>query len=62
MTKIIIKNAKIINEMQQFEADLAIENGKIALISTRKGYGIEKLKELIINYKSLSIVPCIYRS
>ena len=34
MTKIIIKNAKIINEMQQFEADLAIENGKIALIST----------------------------
>ncbi len=35
---------------------------KIALISTRKGYGIEKLKELIINYKSLSIVPCLNAS
>lgn len=35
---------------------------KIALISTRKGYGIEKLKELIINYKSLSIAPCLNAS
>jgi len=30
---------------------------KIALISTRKGKGIEKLKELIINYKQLSVKP-----
>ncbi|MDH4404168.1 MAG: ferrous iron transport protein B [Flavobacterium sp.] len=35
---------------------------KIALISTRKGYGIEKLKELIINYKSLSTEPCLNAS
>jgi len=35
---------------------------KIALISTRKGYGIEKLKELIINYKSLSTAPCLNAS
>ena len=35
---------------------------KIALISTRKGYGIEELKELIINYKSLSIEPCLNAS
>ena len=35
---------------------------KIALISTRKGYGIEKLKELIINYKSLSTAPCLKAS
>jgi ferrous iron transport protein B len=35
---------------------------KIALISTRTGYGIEKLKELIINYKSLSIAPCLNAS
>jgi len=35
---------------------------KIALISTRKGYGIEKLKELIINYKSLSKEPCLNAS
>ena len=30
-------------------------NTKIALVSTRKGTGIDKLKELIVNYKSLSI-------
>ncbi|RNC88275.1 MAG: ferrous iron transport protein B [Winogradskyella sp.] len=32
---------------------------KIALISTRKGKGIEDLKSLIINYKTLSIESCI---
>lgn len=35
---------------------------KIALISTRKGYGIEELKQLIIHYKSLSIEPCLNAS
>ncbi|WP_299114010.1 ferrous iron transport protein B [uncultured Winogradskyella sp.] len=32
---------------------------KIALISTRKGKGIDNLKALISNYKSLSIAPCL---
>tara|TARA_R110002033_G_scaffold169897_3_gene211280 strand:+ start:50290 stop:52527 length:2238 start_codon:yes stop_codon:yes gene_type:complete len=32
---------------------------KIALISTRKNIGIEKLRELIMDYKSLSITPNI---
>jgi ferrous iron transport protein B len=35
---------------------------KIALISTRKGTGIEELKELIVNYKSLSTEPCLNAS
>jgi len=32
---------------------------KIALVSTRKGKGIDRLKELIANYKNLSIKPNI---
>jgi len=32
---------------------------KIALISTRKGVGIDQLKELIANYKNLSVAPNI---
>ncbi|HLF52504.1 ferrous iron transport protein B [Flavobacterium sp.] len=35
---------------------------KIALISTRKGYGIDELKNLIVNYKSLSVEPCLNAS
>ncbi|MET0759676.1 MAG: ferrous iron transport protein B [Flavobacterium sp.] len=35
---------------------------KIALISTRKGYGIDDLKNLIVNYKSLSVEPCLNAS
>jgi ferrous iron transport protein B len=35
---------------------------KIALISTRKGFGMQELKELIINYKSLSTEPCLNAS
>ena len=35
---------------------------KIALISSRKGIGIEELKKLIINYKSLSKEPCVNAS
>ena len=32
---------------------------KIALVSTRKGTGINRLKELILNYKNLSTAPCM---
>ena len=35
---------------------------KIALVSTRKRDGIDKLKELITNYKELSIEPCLNAS
>ena len=34
-------------------------NTKIALVSTRKNEGIEKLKQLISNYKEVSIEPCL---
>ncbi|MGQ2983541.1 ferrous iron transport protein B [Flavobacterium sp.] len=37
-------------------------NTKIALISSRKGTGIADLKELIVNYKSLSTEPCLHAS
>ncbi len=32
---------------------------KIALVSTRKNNGIDQLKDLIANYKDISIAPCI---
>ncbi|WP_282148611.1 ferrous iron transport protein B [Algibacter lectus] len=32
---------------------------KIALISTRKNIGIDRLKELITNYRDLSVTPCL---
>ncbi|MGS2725597.1 ferrous iron transport protein B [Psychroserpens sp. BH13MA-6] len=35
---------------------------KIALVSTRKKVGIETLKELIANYKELSVEPCMNAS
>lgn len=35
---------------------------RIALVSTRKGKGIDELKELISNYKELSIEPCMHAS
>ncbi len=35
---------------------------KIALISIRKNEGIDRLKELIANYKELSVKPCINAS
>jgi ferrous iron transport protein B len=35
---------------------------KIALISSRKGLGIAELKELIVNYKSISSEPCLNAS
>jgi ferrous iron transport protein B len=37
-------------------------NTKIAVVSTRQGTGIEHLKELITNYKSLSTAPCLNAS
>ncbi|WP_299393347.1 ferrous iron transport protein B [uncultured Gelidibacter sp.] len=37
-------------------------NTKIALVSTRKKNGIDELKELITNYKDLSIEPCMNAS
>ena len=35
---------------------------KIALVSSRKGHGIEELRALIVNYKSLSSEPCLHAS
>jgi ferrous iron transport protein B len=35
---------------------------KIALISSRKGYGIDELKNLIVNYKSIPTEPCLNAS
>jgi ferrous iron transport protein B len=35
---------------------------KIALVSSRKGDGIEHLKELIINYKNITNQPCLNAS
>ncbi|MDG5490576.1 ferrous iron transport protein B [Psychroserpens sp. SPM9] len=35
---------------------------KIALISTRKNRGIDELKEVIANYKELSVKPCLNAS
>ncbi len=37
-------------------------NTKIALVSSRKGLGIEDLKNLIVNYKTLSCEPCLNAS
>ncbi|MCK0115385.1 ferrous iron transport protein B [Gelidibacter sp. F63206] len=37
-------------------------NTKIALVSTRKNYGIDELKELISNYRELSTAPCMNAS
>ena len=35
---------------------------KIALISSRKGFGIDELKKLIVNYKTISSEPCLNAS
>lgn len=37
-------------------------NTKIALISSRKGTGIDQLKNLIVSYKSISSEPCLNAS
>ncbi|WP_299112234.1 ferrous iron transport protein B [uncultured Winogradskyella sp.] len=46
-------------DIQYLEEQL---NTKIALISTRKNKGIEELKELITNFKELSVKPCMNAS
>ncbi|TDD78123.1 ferrous iron transport protein B [Flavobacterium caseinilyticum] len=35
---------------------------KIALISSRKGYGIDELKNLIVSYRTISTEPCLNAS
>ncbi|MFB9078031.1 ferrous iron transport protein B [Flavobacterium procerum] len=35
---------------------------KIALVSSRKGHGIEELKELIVSYKTITHEPCLNAS
>nr|WP_315159800.1 ferrous iron transport protein B [uncultured Flavobacterium sp.] len=35
---------------------------KVALVSSRKGFGIEELKNLIVSYKSISKEPCLNAS
>jgi ferrous iron transport protein B len=35
---------------------------KIALISSRKGFGIDELKKLIVSYKTISSEPCLNAS
>jgi ferrous iron transport protein B len=35
---------------------------KVALVSSRKGQGIDELKNLIVNYKSISTEPCLNAS
>jgi len=37
-------------------------NTRIALVSSRKGTGIDHLKDLIVNYKTLSTKPCVNAS
>ena len=37
-------------------------NTKIALVSSRKNVGIERIKELILDYKNLSTAPCLNAS
>ncbi|WP_353777333.1 ferrous iron transport protein B [Winogradskyella sp. 3972H.M.0a.05] len=43
-------------DIEHLEAELKT---KIALVSTRKGEGIDNLKELISNYTSLNTIPCL---
>ena len=54
-----MKSKGIQLDIPYLEAQL---NTKIALVSTRKNDGIEKIKELIINYKDLSTEPCMNAS
>ncbi|SFW39322.1 ferrous iron transport protein B [Sinomicrobium oceani] len=37
-------------------------NTRIALVSSRKGTGIDRIKELILDYRSLSTEPCVNAS
>jgi len=48
------------------ELDIAVLeeklNTKIALVSARKRTGIDELKELILNYRTISVEPCLHAS
>jgi ferrous iron transport protein B len=46
-------------DIQYLEAQLKT---KIAVISSRKGHGIEELKNLIVDYKKIPIEPCLNAS
>ena len=37
-------------------------NTKIALVSTRRNFGIDELKNLIVSYKTISVEPCLSAS
>ena len=37
-------------------------NTKIALVSTRRNFGIDELKNLIVSYKTISVEPCLNAS
>jgi len=50
-----MKGRGISIDIENLEKDLKT---KIALISSKKNKGFYKLKELILNYKSLSVEPC----
>lgn len=51
-----MKRKAISLDIEKLEKDLKT---KIALVSSRKQIGFDKLKELISNYKSLSTEPCL---
>ena len=55
MADMMPKKGITINK-EQLEKEL---DTKIALVSTRKGYGIEELKECIANYQDLSSKKCL---
>ncbi len=54
-----MKRKAISLDVQALEAAL---NTKIALISSRKKQGFDELKELIANYRQLSVAPCVNAS
>ncbi len=54
-----MKRKAITLDVEKLEKEL---NTKIALVSSRKKFGFDKLKELISNYQSLSLEPCVSAS
>ncbi len=54
-----MKRKAISLDIEKLEKEL---NTKIVLVSCRKNFGFDKLKELISNYKLLSIEPCLNAS
>ncbi|MFZ0490421.1 MAG: ferrous iron transport protein B [Salegentibacter sp.] len=54
-----MKRKGISLDLEQLEAKLKT---KVALVSARKNIGIDRLKELIINYRQLPTEPCVNAS